>query len=92
MAFEDWNHDGINDFKDDLYEYELYNESRNYSSPGSSGGENFKAILSMVGGFLLAGGILIFLGAEDDVPVFLIVALWVICSTALSVWLDGKGV
>lgn len=32
--------------------------------------------------------ILIFLGVEDDVPLFLIIALWAICGAALSVLFD----
>lgn len=91
MAFFDWNHDGKKDAVDDFIEYNIYEdctedteESNKTSYTPSNGGgiSNFGVVLSIIAG--LVGQVIIYmaLGIEvEDVPVIVMIILWVIITT-----------
>lgn len=98
MAFYDWNHDGKKDFTDDFIEYNIYKESTKGSSnssytPSHGGGiSTFGAIISVIAG--LVGQVLLYMGLGievEDVPVFVMIVLWIVISTIAAVIADRIG-
>lgn len=98
MAFYDWNHDGKKDFTDNFIEYNIYKESTKGSSnssytPSHCGGiSTFWAIISVVAG--LVGQVLLYMGLGievEDVPVFVMIVLWIVTSTITAVIADRIG-
>lgn len=97
MAFYDWNHDGKKDFTDDFIEYNIYKESTKNSKPSSySGGggiSTFGAILSVIAG--LVGQVAIYMMLEvevEDVPVIIMIILWIVISSITGAILDSIGI
>lgn len=93
----DWNHDGKKDGIDNFIEYNIYKESTgqsNKSSYSRSGGiSGFGAILSVIVG--LVGQVAIYMasGVEvEDVPVIVMIILWIIISSVTGAILDSIGV
>ena len=98
MALHDWNHDGKKDWQDTFIEYQSYKDvtgQKNDSSHTPSNGiSTFGTILSTVGGLFL-GALIVALFAGDNVknvPVIIIIILWIICSTVLAVFCDNRGI
>lgn len=86
MAHYDWNHDGKMDFRDDFIEYEEFMSDSNYTPKSGGGISTFGAILATVGGLFLAIVILALLGGGENTPASLIIIMWWICGTGLSLW------
>ena len=85
MAFYDWNGNGKKDFADDFIEYHIYKEStsnnKHVSHSSGNGISNFGAILSVIGGLVLQAIFYMIFGIEvENVPVFVIIVLWVVFS------------
>lgn len=85
MAMHDWNGNG-KDHIDDFIEYQVYNDvsgkNNGYSSrPSGNGMSTFGAIVSVVGGLFWQAALYTTLGIEvDDVPMLVILILWVVFS------------
>ena len=98
MAFNDWNHDGRKDWQDNYIEYQIYRDvtgNKNNSSYTSRNGiSTFGAILSTIGGLFLGAGIVALFAGDnvENVPVFITIILWLICSSVLAVFFDNNGV
>lgn len=99
MAMYDWNHDGKKDGIDNFIEYNIYKEStgqsnkNSYSSGRGGGISGFGAILSVIAG--LVGQVIIYmaLGIEvEDVPVIVMIILWIVISSITGAILDSIGV
>ena len=98
MAMYDWNHDGKKDGIDNFIEYNIYKESTGQSnkssySRSSEGISGFGAILSVIAG--LVGQVIIYmaLGVEvEDVPVIVMIILWIVISSVTGAVLDTIGV
>ena len=96
MAMYDWNHDGNNDWKDNFIEYQLYHMQQEEKSPVPTGRGNgmstFGAILSVVAGLVLQASLYVVLGMDvENVPVLVIVILWVVFSALAAVVLSKLG-
>lgn len=96
MAFHDWNSDGKKNLTDDYIDYQIYKNSTGKSSnnsyiPGGNRISTIGAIVATVGGLFGACAILAILGGGEDTSVLLIIILWAICGTGLSVWFDNIG-
>lgn len=97
MAFYDWNHDGNNDWKDNLIEYQVYNTHNEEKSPVPTGRGNgsmstFGAILSVIAGLVLQAILYVALGIDvENVPVLVIVILWGVFSAIAAVVLSKLG-
>ena len=97
MAFYDWNHNGKKDFTDDFIEYNIYNESTKNSKPSSysrgGGISTFGAILSVIAGLVGQVAIYMMLGVEvEDVPVIIMIILWIVISSITGAILDSIGI
>lgn len=97
MAFYDWNHNGKKDFTDDFIEYNIYKEStkNSTSSSYSRGGgiSTFGAILSVIAGLVGQVAIYMMLGVEvEDVPVIIMIILWIVISSITGAILDSIGI
>lgn len=97
MAFYDWNHDGKKDFTDNFIEYNVYKESTKNSKPSSysrgGGISTFGAILSVIAGLVGQVAIYMVLGVEvEDVPVIIMIILWIVISSITGAILDSIGI
>ena len=98
MAFNDWNHDGRKDWQDNYIEYQIYRYvtgNKNTSSYTPRNGiSTFGAILSTIGGLFLGAGIVALFAGDnvENVPVFITIILWLICSSVLAVFFDNNGI
>lgn len=100
MALYDWNQNGKKDVADDFIEYQIYKQSTSGDksncryTPGNGGGiSTFGALLAVIGGLFLACGILGILSDDvENVPVFLIIILWIIISGCLCAGFDNIGI
>ena len=98
MATHDWNHDGRNDMMDNYIEYQIYkdvtgqNDEPSYTTSRGNGMSTFGAIISVIAGLVLQAVLYTVLGIEvDDVPVFVIIILWVVFSAIAAVAVDKIG-
>lgn len=98
MAMYDWNHDGKKDVMDDYIEYQIYKDVTGHKdkpsyTPSRGGGmSTFGAIISVIAGLLLQTGLYMGLGIDvDDVPVLVIVILWIVFSAVAAVVVDKIG-
>ena len=98
MATHDWNHDGRNDMMDNYMEYQIYkdvtgqNDEPSYTPSKGHGMSTFGAIISVIAGLVLQAALYTGLGIEvDDVPVFVIIILWVVFSAIAAVVVDKIG-
>ena len=92
MAIYDWNHNGKKDMADNFIEYQIYkdvtgqNDETSYSPRRGNGMSTFGAILSVIAGLFLQSALYVALEIDvENVPVFVIVILWVIFSTIAAV-------
>ena len=97
MAMYDWNYDGEKDWQDDCIEYEIYEDVTghiNNSYIPSNGISTFGAVLSTVGGLFLGAGVTaLFVGENtENVPVILIIILWIICGAVLAAFCDKNNI
>lgn len=98
MAMYDWNHNGKNDMADKLIEYQIYKDvtgqkgESSYTPSRGNGMSTFGAIISVIAGLLLQAAVYVALGIDvDDVPVLVIIILWVVFSTIAAVVVDKIG-
>ena len=98
MATHDWNHDGRNDMMDNYIEYQIYkdvtgqNDKPSYTPSRCNGMSTFGAIISVIAGLVLQAALYTGLGIDvDDVPVFVIIILWVVFSAIAAVVVDRIG-
>lgn len=98
MAMYDWNHNGKNDRMDNYIEYQVYKkvsgemDKPSYTSSRSSGMSTFGAIVSVIGGLILQALLYTVLDIEvDNVPILVILILWVIFSGIVAVAVDKIG-
>ena len=98
MATHDWNHDGKNDMIDNYIEYQVYkdvtgqNDEPSYTPSKGNGMSTFGAIISVIAGLVLQAALYTGLGIDvDDVPVFVIIILWVVFSAIAAVAVDKIG-
>lgn len=98
MAMYDWNHNGKNDMVDNFIEYQIYKEvtgQKDKSSYTSSRGKdisNFGAIISVIVGLVLQAVLYVALGINvENVPVVVIVILWVVFSAFVAVIVEKIG-
>ena len=98
MATHDWNHDGRNDMMDNYIEYQIYkdvtgqNDEPSYTPSRGSGMSTFGAIISVIAGLVLQAVLYTVLGIDvDDVPVLIIIILWVVFSAIAAVVVDRIG-
>ena len=99
MATHDWNNDGKNDMIDNYIEYQIYkdvtgqNDEPSYTPSRGNGMSTFGAIISVIAGLVLQAVLYTVLGIEvDDVPVLIIIILWVVFSAIAAVVVDKIGV
>jgi len=98
MAFHDWNHDGEKDWKDNAIEYQLLknmkddkNEQPQYTPPKSNGGiSGCGALIITILSIIIAAAIIgfIFGGNISNIPDWLIVPLFIIVVSVVSVLLS----
>ena len=98
MATHDWNNDGKNDMIDNYIEYQIYkdmtgrNDEPSYSPSRGNGMSTFGAIISVIAGLVLQAALYTGLGIDvDDVPVLVIIILWVVFSAIAAVAVDKIG-
>ena len=98
MATHDWNNDGKNDMIDNYIEYQVYkdvtgqNDEPSYTPSRGNGMSTFGAIISVIAGLVLQAVLYTVLGIDvDDVPVFVIIILWVVFSAIAAVAIDKIG-
>ena len=98
MATHDWNHDGRNDMMDNYIEYQIYkdvtgqNDEPSYTTNRGNGMSTFGAIISVIAGLVLQAVLYTVLGIDvDDVPVLIIIILWVVFSAIAAVVVDRIG-
>ena len=98
MAMHDWNNDGKKDWQDNFIEYQIYKdvtgqkEKSSYTPSRGSGMSTFGAIVSVVVGLFLQSALYVMLGINvDDVPVLIIIILWVVFSALAAVVVDKIG-
>ncbi len=98
MAMFDWNQNGKNDMADNFIEYQIYKDvtgQKDDSSytPRSGGGiSTFGAIVSSLSG--LVGQALIYTLLDIDVenvPVIVMIILWIVISTVVAVVAETVG-
>lgn len=99
MAMHDWNHNGKNDMADNFIEYQIYkdvtgqNDEPSYTSGRQNSMSTFGAIVSVIAGLFLQSALYVTLGIDvDDVPVLVIIILWVVFSAIAAVVVDKIGV
>lgn len=98
MAMYDWNHNGKNDMADNFIEYQIYkdvtgqNNESSYTPSRGNGMSTFGAIISVIAGLFLQATLYVALGIEvENVPVLVIIILWVVFSTIAAVVVDKIG-
>ena len=98
MATHDWNHDGKNDMIYNYIEYHVYkdvtgqNDEPSYTPSRGNGMSTFGAIISVIAGLVLQAVLYTVLGIDvDDVPVLIIIILWVVFSAIAAVVVDKIG-
>ena len=98
MATHDWNNDGKNDMMDNYIEYQIYkdvtgqNDAPSYTPSRGNGMSTFGAIISVIAGLVLQAVLYTVLGIDvDDVPVLVIIILWVVFSAIAAVVVDKIG-
>ena len=91
MATHDWNNDGRNDMMDNYIEYQIYkdvtgqNDEPSYTTSRGNGMSTFGAIISVIAGLVLQAVLYTVLGIDvDDVPVLIIIILWVVFSAIVN--------
>lgn len=99
MAMYDWNHNGKKDMADDFIEYQIYkdvmgqDDEPSYTprrSGSGSGISSFGAIISVIAGFVMQVILYMIFGIDvENVPVFVIVILWIVFSTIAAVVIEG---
>lgn len=98
MAMYDWNHNGKKDMADNFIEYQIYkdvtgqkNES-SYTPSRGNGMSTFGAIICVIAGLFIQSALYVSLGIDvDDVPVLVIIILWVVFSSITAVLVDKIG-
>lgn len=98
MAMHDWNHNGKKDMADNFIEYQIYKDVTSQKGPSSytpssgNGMSTFGAIVSVIAGLFLQSALYVTLGIDvDDVPVLVIIILWVVFSAIAAVVVDKIG-
>ena len=97
MAMYDWNHNGKNDPVDDYLEYQIYHNcksdnDRPHHTQSSDGISTFGAVFSMICGMVLQAFIYTVFGIDiKDVPVVILLILWVFLSALAAVVVDKIG-
>lgn len=98
MAMYDWNHNGKKDMSDNYIEYQIYkdvtdqNDEPSYTPSKGNGMSTFGAIISVIAGLVLQAVLYTVLGIDvDDVPVLIIIILWIIFSAIAAVVVDKIG-
>ena len=98
MATHDWNHDGRNDMMDNYIEYQIYkdvtgqNDEPSYTTSRGNGMSTFGAIISVMAGLVLQAALYTGLGIDvDDVPVLVIIILWVVFSAIAAFVVEKIG-
>lgn len=98
MATHDWNHDGKNDMMDNYIEYQIYkdvtgqNDKPSYTPSRGNGMSTFGAIISVIAGLVLQAALYTGHGIDvDNVPVLVIIILWVVFSTIAAFVVDKIG-
>ncbi|MBE5937145.1 MAG: hypothetical protein E7265_03845 [Lachnospiraceae bacterium] len=98
MAMYDWNHNGKNDMADNFIEYQIYKDvtgqkgESSYMPSRGNGMSTFGAIISVIAGLFLQAALYVALGIDvENVPVLVIIILWVIFSTIAAVVVDKIG-
>ena len=98
MAMYDWNHNGKKDMADNFIEYQIYKDvtsqkgNPSYTPSSGSGMSTFGAIVSVIAGLFLQSALYVTLGIDvDDVPVLVIIILWVVFSAIVAVVVDKIG-
>lgn len=98
MATHDWNHIGKNDMADNFIEYQIYkdvtgqNNESSYTPSRGNGMSTFGAIISVIAGLFLQAALYVALGIDvENVPVLVIIILWVVFSTLAAVVVDKIG-
>ena len=100
MAMFDWNGNGNNnDVADNFIEYQIYqeisgeNEQSSYTPSRGNGMSTFGAVVSVIAGLVLQSALYVTLGIDvDDVPVIIILILWVVFSTIAAMVVDKIGI
>ena len=98
MGMYDWNHNGKNDMADNFIEYQIYkdvtgqNNESSYTPSRGNGMSTFGAIISVIAGLFLQAALYVALGIDvENVPVLVIIILWVVFSTLAVVVVDKIG-
>lgn len=98
MAMRDWNHDGKKDMVDNYIEYQMYKkmteqkEESSYTPSRGNGMSNFGAIISVIAGLILQALLYVALGIDvENVPVLVIVILWIVFSAIAAVVVEKIG-
>lgn len=98
MAMYDWNHNGKKDMVDNFIEYQIYkdvtgqNDEPSYTPSRGNGMSTFGAIVSVIAGLFLQSALYVLLGIDvDDVPVLVIIILWIVFSAMAAVVVDKIG-
>lgn len=98
MAMYDWNNNGKKDMVDNYIEYQIYkdvtgqNKEPSYTPSSGKGMSTFGAIVSVVAGLVLQAVLYTGLGIDvDDVPVLVMIILWVVFSAITAVVVDKIG-
>ena len=98
MVMYDWNHNGKNDMTDNFIEYQIYKDvtgqkdEPSYKPSRGNGMSTFGAIVSVIAGLFLQSALYVTLGIDvDDVPVLVIIIMWVAFSTIAAVVVDKIG-
>ena len=98
MAMYDWNRNGKNDMVDNYIEYQIYkdvtgqNDEPSYTPSRGNGMSTFGAIISVIAGLVLQAALYTWLGIDvADVPVLVIIILWIVFSTIAAVVVDKIG-
>ena len=100
MAMYDWNGNGKKDMADDFIEYNIYKECTGkhedtgyYRSSHKGGISTFGAILATILGLVVQAVIYYIFGVNvEDVPVVLIVILWIGFSAVIGNIFDNHGI
>ena len=86
----DWNQNGKKDMMDNYIQYQIYkksteNQNTSYTPRSGSGISTFGAILSVIAGLFGQALIYMALGIEvEDVPVIVMLILWVVISAIVA--------
>lgn len=98
MAMYDWNHNGKKDMGDNFIEYQIYKDvtgekKESSYTPGTSNGmSTFGAVVSIIAGLFIQCALYVTLGIDvENVPVLVIIILWVVISVIVAVIVDIIG-